>query len=114
MYVKDQLITNIINSNPNKFFILNLDDYNSITNGTHWVAFYYNKNKIEYFDSYGLKPPHIIASKYPYTYNNIQYQLYDSKARGYFCLYFIYHLYHNIFYYNIVKRFSLEDFDYSQ
>ena len=52
IYAKDQLTTDVINSNRNKFFITNLDDYNSPTNGTHWVEFYCHKNKIEYFDSY--------------------------------------------------------------
>ena len=65
IYAKDQLTTDIIK--PNKFYIINLDNcYNSPSNGTHWVMFYYNKNKIEYFDSYGLKPPQIIAENYSY------------------------------------------------
>ena len=35
--------------------ILNLD--NSMGNGTHWTAWYYNNNNKIYFDSYGVDPP---------------------------------------------------------
>ena len=92
---------------------MNLDDYNSITNGTHWVAFYYHNDNIEYFDSYGLKPAQIIDN-YPYTYNNTQYQSYDSKTCGYYCLYFIYHRYHGNSCYDIIKNFSIVDIDHNQ
>ena len=87
IYVKDQLTTDIIK--PNKFYIINLDDYNSPTNGTHWTAFYYNKKAIEYFDSYGLKPPQIIAQNYSCTYNSSQFQSYHSKV----CSFFVYTLF---------------------
>ena len=66
VYAKDELTTNIIK--PYKFYIINLDDFHSPTNGTHWTAFYYYRNRIEYFDSYGLKPPEIISSNYSYIY----------------------------------------------
>ena len=112
VYAKDHLTTDIIK--PNRFYIINLDDYNSPTNGTHSTAFYYYKDRIEYFDSYGLKPPQIISENYSYIYNSSQLQSYDSKACGYYCLYFIYHRYHGLSYYNILKRFSLVDFDYNQ
>ena len=75
--------------------------------------FYYYRNKIGYFDSYGLKQPEIVA-QYSYIYNSSQLQSYDSKACGYYCLYFIYHRYSGLSYDNILKRFSLVDFDYNQ
>ena len=112
VYAKDQLTADMIK--PNRFYIINLDNYNSPTNGTHWTCFYYYRNKIEYFDSYELKPYQLISENFPYIYNSSQLQSYESKACGYYCLYFIYHRYHNISYYNIVKRFSLVDLEYNQ
>ena len=109
VYAKDQLSTAVIKTNH--FYIINLDD--SIGQGTHWTAFYYQNNKIEYFDSYGLKPPGIILN-YSYTYNSSQLQSYVSKACGYYCLYFIYHRYHGVSFYQIIKRFSLVDLKYNQ
>ena len=77
IYACDKLTTDIISSNRNKFFISNLDY--STSNDTHWVAIYNNGKEIEYCDSYGLKPPSIIAQNYSYTYNSTQYQSYDSN-----------------------------------
>ena len=48
-----------------------------------------------------------MAENYSYTYNSSQYQSYDSKE----CLYFVYHRYHGLSYYEIVKKFSLVDLD---
>ena len=112
IYAKDQLSTDMIKKN--KFYIINLDNYNSVKNGTHWTAFYYYGNTIEYFDSYGLKPPKIINVYYNYIYNSSQFQSYTSKACGYYCLYFIYHRYHGLSFYQIIKRFSLVDLDKNQ
>ena len=112
VYTKDQITTDMIKNN--KFYIINSDDFNSPTNGTHWTYFYYYKHKIEYFDSYGLQPPELISKNYLYTYNSSQLRSYGSKACGYFCLYFIYHRYHGVSYYNIIKRFSLVDLEYNQ
>ena len=33
--------------------IMNLDEYIDI--GTHWIALFYNKNNIIYFDSFGVE-----------------------------------------------------------
>ena len=66
IYAKDQLTTDVIK--PNHFYIINLDDFYSPTNGTHWTAFYYKNKKTEYFDSCGLKPIEIISSNYSYIY----------------------------------------------
>ena len=112
VYAKDQLTTDIIKKDH--FYIINLDDMNSHTNGTHWTAFYYHRNRIEYFDSYGLKPPQIINENYDYIYNSSQIQSYYSKACGYYCLIFIYYRSHGYNFYEIIKQFSLTDLEYNQ
>ena len=112
VYAKDQITTDMIKRNY--FYIINLDDMYSPTNGTHWVAFYVDDYKIEYFDSYGLKPPQIISENYEYIYNSGQLQSYESKACGYYCLFFIYQRSHNMNFYEIIKQFSLVDLNYNQ
>ena len=112
IYAKDQLTTDMIKRNY--FYIINLDDMYSPYNGTHWTAFYVDDDRIEYFDSYGLKPPQII-SNYDYIYNSSQIQGYDSKACGYYCLFYIYlRSRHGYNFYEIIKQFSLVDLDYNQ
>ena len=107
IYSHDQITKDIIESNKGKFFILNLDI--SKNEGTHWVCFYNNKNQniIEYFDSYGLPPINTIINNFNYIYNSNQYQSYQSKACGYYCIYYIYKRYNGESYYNIIKKFSL-------
>ena len=112
VYAKDQIKPDLIKHKH--FYIINLDDMYSPTNGTHWVAFYVDDERIEYFDSYGLKPPEIISENYDYIYNSSQLQSYESKACGYYCLYFIYHRSHNMNFYEIIKQFSLTDLEYNQ
>ena len=34
-------------------YIMNLDEYADV--GTHWIAFFCKKNKIVYFDSFGVE-----------------------------------------------------------
>ena len=112
IYAKDQITTHMIKHKH--FYIINLDDIYSPSNGTHWVVFYVDDDRIEYFDSYGLKPPQIISENYDYIYNSSQLQSYESKACGYYCLYFIYHRSHGFNFYEIIKQFSLVDLDYNQ
>ena len=114
IYAKDKITNDMIK--PSHFYIINLDDFDSYRNGTHWTAFYYyrNRNRIEYFDSYGLKPPQIISENYKYIYNSSQFQSYSSKACGYYCLYFIYYRFHGLSFYEIIKQFSLVDRGYNQ
>ena len=109
IYAKDQLTTDMIKQNH--FYIINLDD--SIGPGTHWTCFYYKNRKIEYFDSYGLKPPKIISS-YKYIYNSSQLQSYDTTSCGFYCLYYIYHRNIGLTFYDIIKRFNLVDLEYNQ
>ena len=111
VYAKDQIKPDMIKRNY--FYIINLDDMYSPTNGTHWVAFYVD-NKIEYFDSYGLKPPKIISENFDYIYNSSQLQSYQSKACGYYCLFFIYLRYYGYNFYEIIKQFSIVDLNYNQ
>ena len=111
VYAKDQLTTHLIKRNH--FYIINLDDMNSATNGTHWVTIYYHRGRFEYFDSYGLKPFQMIEN-YEYIYNSSQLQSYESKACGFYCLYFIYHRFRGMSFYQIIKQFSLVDKDYNQ
>jgi hypothetical protein len=76
-------------------FIINTD--NSNFPGQHWFALYVPRiGKVEYFDSYGLKPinPQIYeflranGSKYIYNSKRIQSDL--SKNCGKFCIFYIY------------------------
>ena len=111
VYPKDKLRSNMIKSDH--FYIINLDD--SIGNGTHWTTFYCNnRNIIEYFHSYGLKPIEFISKNYKYIYNSSQIQSYESRACGYYCLYFIYHRFNGFTFYKIIKQFTLTDLEYNQ
>ena len=72
-------------------YIINLDEYKDV--GTHWIALFCNKNKIIYFDSFGVEhtPKEIkklIGNK------NIKANIFrvnenDSIMCGYFCIGFI-------------------------
>ena len=112
VYAKDQLTTDMIKRDY--FYIINLDDMYSPTNGTHWTTFFYDGDRIEYFDSYGLKPPQIISENYDYIYNSSQLQSYQSKACGYYCLLFIYLRSHGYNFYEIITQFSLTNVEYNQ
>ena len=53
--------------------VVNLDD--SEGPGTHWCCMYREKDKVEYFDSYGFPPPQEIVDQYNgmrYSSNEIQ------------------------------------------
>ena len=67
--------------------ILNLDSSNG--RGTHWVAWFKNKDDKYYFDSYGVQPPNEMI-KYlqsPILYNTEQIQQADQVFCGLLCLY---------------------------
>ena len=34
-------------------YIINLDEYTDV--GTHWIALFWNKNGVVYFDSFGVE-----------------------------------------------------------
>ena len=79
---------------PNKIkdgaYVINLDEYSNI--GTHWVALQV-KNKITYFDSFGVEhiPKEIKAfiKNRNIKTNIFRIQAYDSIMCGYFCIGFI-------------------------
>ena len=91
-YSKDMLPKSINNSES---MIINLQDYFK-GEGTHWVVIYNDKNSnmIEYFDSFGLKPPiecikYMKTSNKPIEYNSSQIQIIYSIMCGYYCCYYI-------------------------
>lgn len=75
--------------------IVNLQDYFD-GGGTHWVAIYNDPNKkdVEYFDSFGMRPPDIVYQYMLKTgkgnvYNSSMLQDIKSILCGYYCVYFI-------------------------
>lgn len=71
--------------------VLNLDTLQG--KGTHWVAYYKNKNKVIYFDSFGNLPPPTelqqYFQKYNIVYNYTNYQKYNTFICGHLCLKFL-------------------------
>lgn len=70
--------------------VINLDSTNG--HGTHWVAYYKDKNNVEYFDSFGnLQPPlevlRYLGTNTKYNYNS--YQKPNSFNCGHLCLKFL-------------------------
>ena len=66
--------------------ILNLDC--SRNDGTHWVAWFKNKDNKIYFDSFGVQPPLELIKylKSPILYNTFQIQQYNDTNCGEWCL----------------------------
>ena len=87
IYSKDQLPQDLMRT---KFYIVNMQDSDE-GNGTHWVAFYYNKPLTSiYFDSFGFVAPIQVENRIsPYIFNDADVQDYNSSACGYFCIAFI-------------------------
>ena len=72
-------------------YVINLDECADV--GTHWVALFYNRNEIVYFDSFGVEhvPEEIkefIGNKNTKA-NIFRVQANDSVMCGYFCIGFI-------------------------
>ena len=67
--------------------ILNLDSMDG--KGTHWVAWFKNKNTKYYFDSYGIQPPEEMHKylKSPIFYNSLQIQEPGTYICGHLCIY---------------------------
>ena len=77
-------------NNKNKCFIFNTDPSN--LPGRHWIAVYVqNKNKIEYFDSYGKIPKLPIFSKriQHIHWNKKRLQSPYSTICGEYCIYYL-------------------------
>ena len=72
-------------------YVINLDEYVDV--GTHWVAWFCNRNEIVYFDSFGVedipeKIKEFIGNK-KIKANIFWVQSNDSVMCGYFCIGFI-------------------------
>ena len=98
-YYKNELKFNGVSSRNNLFkkikdgaYIINLDEYVDVA--THWIALFCKKNKIVYFDSFGVEhiPEEIkeFIEKFPGIKNvkgNIfRIQENNSIMCGYFCI----------------------------
>ena len=72
-------------------YVINFDEYKDV--GTHWIALFFNRNEIVYFDSFGVEhvPKEIkefIGNK-NINANIFQVQENNSIMCGYFCIGFI-------------------------
>lgn len=72
-------------------FVANTDKKSG--KGKHWVAFYVDKNCIEFYDTYGrdlLPCFKYFVRKRKYIYNKKRVQSFGSTVCGHHCIYFIY------------------------
>ncbi len=111
VYPSDKLPTSV--SSFPALFIANVDT--SEKPGSHWVAFYFTKDREgEFFDSYGLPPSNYTGTFTRFlnnninewTYNSVTLQSFDSKVCGHYCLYYAVFRCRNISMSTIVQRFS--------
>ena len=112
VYPSDKLPTKV--SSFPALFIANVDT--SDTPGSHWVAFYFTKDrKGEFFDSYGL-PPSNYAGTFSsflnnnsngWSFNSVTLQSINSKVCGHYWLYYVLFRCRNIGMSTIVHRFSI-------
>ena len=98
----------------NGAYVINLDEYDDI--GTHWVALYYDKNTVVYFDSFGFEhiPDEImkfISKNKEIKTNIFRIQAYDSIMCGYFCIGFINYMIRGEDLIDYTNLFSPSDFD---
>ena len=72
-------------------YVINLDEYADVD--THWIALFCNRNKIVYFESFGVEhvPEEIkeLFENKNKKANIFQVQANDSVTCGYFCIGFI-------------------------
>ena len=72
-------------------YVINLDEYADA--GTHWIAWFCNRNEIVYFDSFGVEhvPEEIkeFVGNKNIKANIFRVQANDSVMCGYFCIGFI-------------------------
>ena len=110
-YPSDKLPTRV--SSFPTLFIANVDT--SEKPGSHWVAFYFAKErKGEFFDSYGLPPSNYIGTfssflnknSNGWSFNSVTLQSINSKVCGHYCLYYALFRCRNIGMSTIVHRFS--------
>ena len=91
------------------FYIINLDDLQGP--GNHWTSFNVKPHIIEYFDSFGLRPPEelkMFANKLGvnYVYNSSHYQIMLSVLCGYYCIYWIKEINKGKTYYEAINVFK--------
>ena len=111
VYPSDKL-PNRISSYP-ALFIANVDT--SGKPGSHWVAFYFTKDREgEFFDSYGQSPSNYTQTftnvldnnSSSWTFNSVTLQSMKSKVCGHYSLYYALFRCRNISMSTIVNRFS--------
>ena len=111
VYPSDKLPRTVL-SFPS-LFIANVDT--SEKPGSHWVAFYFNKDREgEFFDSYGLPPSNYAGTftrflnnnSKEWNFNSMTLQSTKSKVCGHYCLYYALFRCRNISLSTIVHRFS--------
>ena len=72
-------------------YVINLDEYANV--GTHWIALFFNRNEIVYFNSFGVE--HVPEGIKEFIRNkNIKANIFwlqanDSVLCGYFCVGFV-------------------------
>lgn len=105
-----------------KFFIINTEP--SWSPGKHWVSIYFPFHSLpEFFDSLGKCPSfysnYILdfliensAVGFVYNYKRIQ-NVYSSSC-GMYCLYFAYHRSRNVYFKDILKKFSSSNLGYNE
>ena len=111
VYPSDKLPTSVL-SYP-ALFIANVDT--SDKPGSHWVAFYFTKDREgEYFDSYGLPPSSysrtftnfLNNNSNSWIFNTVTLQSINSKVCGHYCIYYALFRCRDIKMSAIVHRFS--------
>ena len=111
LYPSDKLPTSV--SSYPALFIANVDT--SDKPGTHWVAFYFTKERQgEFLDSYGLPPSNYTTTfssflnnnSNSWKFNSYTLQSIDSKVCGHYCLYFALFRSRQVSMSTIVNRFS--------
>ena len=73
-------------------YVINADNHDE--SGSHWMAVFCTRDRIEFMDSYGRSPPderllQFLGSNY--AYNTVPLQKPLSNACGFYCLYFLLH-----------------------
>ena len=85
------LRSNLLKKIKDGAYVINLDEYEDV--GTHWIAFFCNRNEIVFFDIFGVE--HIPEEIKEFVANkNIKANIFrvqenDSVMCGYFCIGFI-------------------------
>ena len=77
--------------------------------GTHWTALYKNKDKVYYFDSYGLQPDFEVLNFLDKgVYSTFKIQKDNARYCGQLCLYVLYKLSKGYDFYDIVLELYKE------